>query len=194
MKKLFLGIVVISILVGILFILRKNIPTEKALGWSTYTNSHYGYSISYPGFVKVNLSSKINDNPTDIQKTDNFVVLLDKDNDLDEMSTITIIIYTENVSKNIKDLRLLFEKDLIPRLIEEDPTLSYADFKFDEVNFNEYPSLKISYPGEQIIELLNNDNQIIVISILNSIDPNTERSSKNKRLNTDKILATFKLL
>ena len=202
MKKALIVIFVLVIVLILSFFLLVKKDPGFAPGWETYANETYGYQISYPSdIVKINTAANTLDRElTELQKTDPFVVLMDKNKDVDKISTIVISAVFESEGEIIKvgtvdELKTFYQEKIIPQFFGEAgdglQALSEADFVFQEIEFAGKRAFIVKSPIETSILFVNSKNDGMAL-VFPEID-HSESESPDKSKNTESVLNTFKL-
>jgi len=162
--------------------------------WITYTNTNYGYEISYPESVEFVKLSEINHIKASGGKGDQVVFIGD--------STINKSIYTVSagapeigyIATNTNQLKDLYIKHTIPEFVNGEIgsriQITADDFSVNEILFNDRPAVEVISPIGYSIQVFNKNGD--VMNVTGSDYTGATTTSKDR--NTRAIMETFRVL
>lgn len=162
--------------------------------WITYTNTNYGYEISYPSTVEFTKSSETVLAPNEIPgRKDQLVFLGDSfENSVYNISAGAAL---KDYTATSSELLLKhFKETTMPSQIRgrlgEKYSLSTSDYKFKEILHNDSPTIEVQTPAGYRIEKANSNGDIFIVT---ASDYSGETTTPKDRL-TREIIDTFRVI
>lgn len=160
--------------------------------WITYTNTNYGYEISYPPTVEFVRSSETNLQPAEASRQDQIVFIGDR-----YAESIYIIVAGANVeytATSSSDLKGKFSNITMQNEVSSELgelySLSSDDYHISETVLNGQPAIEVQSPANYTLMSINDSNQVFSVVVGNF---SNSTSTPKDRL-TREIIETFRVL
>ena len=209
-RKDWFGVLVAGVLFGFFILLvqgayrsyEKTFPPPDATTlsasreeWITYTNTNYGYQISYPPEMEFVRSSELAQIPAPKGEEDQIVLLADPTHD--RIHNIVAGFSIEFTASSTAEMRKKYEEIVIPKLITGKTatrlglTLTPADFKITEITFNGRPAIEVVSQLDYKIVILNTKGNVLNVLAGQGY---TGATTTPKEQLTREIMETFRVL